>query len=600
MLSGFFGKVFSGFVAVVLAAGLLVYFYALQGIEAQVYRSVEQRVAQEAELVAEVVKHSWVPEASGFELESLESLASRLVESRITILDARGKVLFDSHEAVEKMDNHLARSEIQQVRQPVTRFSDTRGEKMIYQACPVEVQGRTEAYARVAVSTADRDARAAQLLRATRTGVLLASLVALLIAFGIARLVSRPLTEIVRHVGGLGRGEVKQRLELKGAQEFEQLAQAINTMSDEIEHQIDSTLADKAEREAILSAMGDGLVAVDSEQRVLFINQAARELLQVQQADPVGVPIWELHRSSSWNQVLAEMDLQGATDGKPKFAECTLFQGDSELHLDVSAAVFGSPDFERAGIVFVLRDVTELRRLEAVRRDFVSNVSHELKTPLTAMRGFLDVVLSDPKMSEEQRNGFINKALRNSEHLSSIVSDLLSLSRLESNEHRLRFEVLDLGELLPAVEEEAEDLAESRRIEVHYHPAQPTLLVHADEAALRMALLNLVGNAIRYSSEGSRVDVRVTRHEAEDGAQPPEAWIEVTDQGPGIPHSERERVFERFYRLDKVRTRGLGGTGLGLSIVRHVMATHGGRVELDSELGEGSTFRLILPEVQLD
>jgi two-component system phosphate regulon sensor histidine kinase PhoR len=241
----------------------------------------------------------------------------------------------------------------------------------------------------------------------------------------------------------------------------------------------------------------------------------------------------------------------------------------------------------KRGSVLELRDVTDLRRLEAVRRDFVSNVSHELKTPLTAMRGYLEAMIEDEEMPEGLRHSFVQKAHRNTERLAAIVGDLLSLSRLESEEHELAFEPLEVGELLEVVAEDLRDLADSRRQAVVCTTPDGPLEVDADAQALGMALNNLVSNALQYSPEGEEVHVTAS-------VEGDQVRIDVVDRGPGIPHEEQERIFERFYRVDKARSRKLGGTGLGLSIVRHVMAAHGGRVELESEPGVGSRFSLLL------
>ncbi len=590
---GFLGKLFGGFVLVIMLAGLLVQTFATRGIEEQVFHGVEERVAREAELLGSLLAAAWSEAPADFPTAALEQVAGHLKQSRLTIIAKDGRVLFDSLEDAASMDNHLHRMEIQKLRTAVTRFSDTRGELMVYLACPVLVGGEIVAYARVAVSTADRDARVTSLQHATQRGILYACLLSLPVAFAIARLFSRPLTRISKYVSELGSGRGPSRLSGGGGKEFRQLADAINTMTEEIENQIGLVQADKSEREAILSAMADGLIAVDREQRILFINGSGRRLLGIAREDALGMGLWEAQRHPNWVSLISQLQLDGSQSRDTRTAECVLDLGSGVTHLEVAAVAFGAGDAPNRGTVLVLRDVTELRRLEGVRSDFVSNVSHELKTPLTAVRGFLDVALTDPELPPSCKR-FVQKAQRNVVQLSDIISDLLSLSRLESAEHRLRFEATDLGILLVGLGEQVADLAESKDIRVSYHAPPASLWVQADENALRMALSNLVINAIRYSPEGSTVEVRSYERVAEAAGAGREAVLEVRDQGPGIAASEHERIFERFYRVDKARTRGLGGTGLGLAIVRHVMVTHRGRVELESALGKGSIFRLVL------
>jgi two-component system, OmpR family, phosphate regulon sensor histidine kinase PhoR len=323
---------------------------------------------------------------------------------------------------------------------------------------------------------------------------------------------------------------------------------------------------------------------VDRDQNVLFINQQARALLGDLPETVKGTPVWELTRSSALIDVISRcLGSETRVDGETRMGE-----GEGVRVVELTAVPMAGGGGVQRGCVLELRDVSDLRRLEAVRRDFVTNVSHELKTPLTAMRGYTEAILEDEDMPEATRRAFLEKAHRNTERLVAIVGDLLSLSRLESEEHELAFEQLDGTELAQAVVGDLHDLAQARHVRLAVEVSEVPLLVRADAQALSMALSNLITNAIQYSPEGGLVRVVLVRAEGE-------LRFDVFDKGPGVPHHEQERIFERFYRLDKARSRKLGGTGLGLAIVRHVMAAHGGRVLLESEPGEGSRFSLCLP-----
>ena len=267
--------------------------------------------------------------------------------------------------------------------------------------------------------------------------------------------------------------------------------------------------------------------------------------------------------------------------------EVRLLREAGERILEITAVPLTSSQATRGGCVLELRDVSDMRRLEAVRRDFVSDVSHELKTPLTAMRGFTEALLEDPEMDRETRTSFLSKAHKNTERLSAIVTDLLSLSKLESSGDALELVPLDLTSLASSVLRELADLAEKNQVEVLLTSTVEHLLVQGDRSTLGMAVSNLVINGIQYSPLDSRLVLSMAR----EGD-----WVrlDVRDQGPGIPVSAQGRVFERFYRLDKARSRKLGGTGLGLAIVRHVMRGHGGRAEVASTPGEGCCFSLFL------
>ena len=581
---GFFGKVFMGTVAVILITAFVVYVSSLHALETQVQQETGLRVERECRLVAQTVEHAWVETAGTGDQTALLETAAALGESRVTLIATNGRALFDSHEDARAMGNQGDREEIRQTGKLVTRFSNTLKKEMIYYALPVEFKGQRVGYARVAVSIQDRDAQLSELNTAVRNGVLLAGLIALAFAALIARQISKPLQEIGEFVAEVGRGATPKRIPSGHALEIGRLAETVNTMAQELQGQIARIQRDKAEREAILSGIADGLIALDRDQRILFINSPARQLLSVPAGRVKGMLLSELCD----NEAVASLLEQSAETDEAVHSETFVAGPDGERQVELSAVPLAGEGGRRRGSVLVLRDVTELRHLEAVRRDFVSNVSHELKTPLTAMRGYVEAVLDDEDMSTDQRVVFLQKARLNTERLTSIVSDLLSLSRLESEERELSFEPLEVREVLDAVLSDSMDLAESRQVRLELESDGSNPLARADETALHMAASNLVSNAIQYSpQETGHVRLRLT-------STPEEVWIEVVDNGPGIPVDEQERIFERFYRIDKARSRKLGGTGLGLAIVRHVMAAHGGRVELESSPGQGSRFRLIL------
>ncbi len=584
---GFFGKVFMGTVAVILITAFVVYISSLHALETQVQQETGLRVERECRLVVQTVEHAWIETEGTVDQIALLETAKALGESRVTLIATTGRALFDSQEDARAMGNQGDREEIRKTGTLVTRFSNTLKKDMIYYALPVEFKGQRVGYARVAVSIQDRDAQLSELNSAVRNGVLLAGLIALAFAALIARQITRPLQEIGEFVAEVGRGAAPSQIPSGHAHEIGRLAETVNTMAQELQGQIARIQRDKAEREAILSGISDGLIALDRERRILFINSPARKLLRVPAGRVKGMLLEEL----ADREELGEL-LEKSAETQESVHDEAVFHGpEGDRQVELSAVPLAGEGGRRRGSVLVLRDVTELRHLEAVRRDFVSNVSHELKTPLTAMRGYVEAVLDDQEMSADQRMVFLQKARQNTERLTSIVSDLLSLSRLESQERELSFEPLEVREVIDEVLQDNRDLAESRQVSLELETDGTSPRARADSQALHMAASNLVSNAIQYSpQETGVVRLRLT-------STPEEVWIEVVDNGTGIPHSEQERIFERFYRIDKARSRKLGGTGLGLSIVRHVMAAHSGRVELESAPGEGSRFRMILPRV---
>lgn len=339
--------------------------------------------------------------------------------------------------------------------------------------------------------------------------------------------------------------------------------------------------AQVARNAGLLEALDEGLLGVDGSGRVILANRTARGLLDVVAGDPIGLP---LARVSSLPALAATVD-QARSVGGRVFYETTVRENDEDRVLRIVASPIPGPE----GLCIVaVRDLTEMRRLELVRSDFVSNVSHELKTPLTSMRGFVEAVLDDPEMPAALRTQFLGKARHSTERLSAIVSDLLNLTRIESSAGQIEREPLLLSALVAEIVAAAVEDAEARGVALTIAEPPPQTTVMGDAQALALAISNLVDNAVKYSPEGGVVGVRLC---LEDD------WLvlAVEDQGPGVPVAERERIFERFYRVDKVRSRALGGTGLGLSIVKNVVLAHQGEVEVQSASGGGSRFVMRLP-----
>ena len=583
---GLFGRVFGGSVAVILITAVGVYWSALPTIERSLESEAEKRVELEAFWAAELCEQSFDLGTGIFDRSQLDVIANQELGSRFTLIAPDGRVFFDSRGSAAAMDNHSSREEIREPGTAVTRFSRTMKKAMTYFALPVNVDGELRGYSRVSVPVEDRERRLADLRRAIQNGAALAALISLLLGWFFARRVTQPLSEIGELVSEIGANPTARRLQVRSADEVGKLAEAVNRMADDLQSQVARAELDRAERDAIFSALAAGLLAVDQDQRVLFVNQQARMLLEDASDQAMGRPVWELTRNSALIEVI-ERCLERQTR---ELGEMRITTKDGERTIELTAVPLEGEAGERRGLVLELRDVSELRRLEAVRRDFVTNVSHELKTPLTAMRGFTEAILGDPEMSAETQRSFLVKANKNTERLVAIISDLLSLSRIESEESELAFERVRVSELASEAIDDLRDLAESRQTNLLLAVPEDEPEVKVDDQAVRMAISNLISNAIRYSPENGEVEIVVSS--TVEGTR-----LDVIDHGPGIPFHEQERVFERFYRLDRARSRKLGGTGLGLAIVRHVMASHGGRVELESRFGVGSRFSLFFPAI---
>jgi len=519
--------------------------------------------------------------------DRIRALGSR-TDTRYTVIAAAGRVLADSRESPAAMDNHRDRPEIMAAAANgfgvSTRFSRTLGSTSMYVAIPVIKDGREAGFVRTSVTLEILETRRAATRRSVALGLVLPVLAALLLGFLIARGFSRPLLTMTDAARAVASGDYSHRVRIGRKDEIGDLADALNAMTERLKSQIETITADRNVTLAILASMVEGVVAVDREDYVVHVNSAAEVILGIDAKTTKGRRIWEVTRVVEVGEALNDA-MRG---NRVRVSETRIPKGAGDQVIQLIGAPLRNAGDELVGAVLVLHDVSNLRALESVRRDFVANISHELKTPLAAIRGLVETLVDDRDMDPDTRRRFTTKIRDQSMRLSNIVSDLLTLSRLESDPGRIQFEALDLRDAVAESYRAQAHVAEDKRVAIGAAVANDPVLVEGDPEALRELVDNLVSNAIKYTPEGGRVDVRL-------GVEGANAVLTVDDTGIGIAPEDQGRVFERFYRVDKARSRQMGGTGLGLSIVKHVALAHGGNVSLKSAPGRGSSFRVQIP-----
>ncbi|MDX1645305.1 MAG: ATP-binding protein, partial [Thermoanaerobaculia bacterium] len=505
---------------------------------------------------------------------------------RVTVIQGDGVVLADtarSFDGVRKMDNHRSRPE---VRAALTeregwsvRRSVTTGEVYIYVARrETDAEGRLFVL-RLARRLDEVHAVQAGLLRALLFTAGAALLTVFVVWWGLRRHLFRPLSELVEGANRLARGDYSGHLDAPEAEELSALAGALNRLSDRVEEQIEQVRSERNHLQEILSSMSDGILVANDDGRVQFVNQRLRTLFDIDSETPVeGKTPLELTRRPELVSLVSDCLEGGEAASDPRLPF------ESGRILAASAVPVST-----GGVLLVVRDVTERVHLDETRRDFVANVSHEIKTPLTAIRGYAETLkegaLEDPEVALK----FTERVLGQCQRLEALLADLLPLARMEATEQdSLETEAVELDALIEHAAELVRPRAERREIAIELDLAQEMPPYEGDHDALEQLVLNLLDNAVKYNRDGG--EVRVTLRSSDD-----EIRLEVTDTGIGIPPESVPRVFERFYRVDKGRAREEGGTGLGLALVKHAAKLHGGTVELDSRLGSGSTFRVVLP-----
>jgi two-component system phosphate regulon sensor histidine kinase PhoR len=584
------GRVFApvaAALAVLFVAGAL---YGESRIRAFHRDEVERRLAAGARLLEARARAELAGEAGAGSLRDWVRDLRLEGPLRVTVVTPDGTVLDDS-EAALPLENHGTRPEILQAlregRGSDVRRSPSTGYPTQYFALRLDGPGGPRGFLRVSEPLE----RAEGEIRSVRLALLLGGAVALLLALAasalVARWVERPLREIEATAARLAGGDLSVHAAVAGPAEVERLAGSLNRMADQVRERMEAERRARSDLEAVLAGVVEGVVAVDGRERILFMNAAAARLLSVPSAVPPGGNLWESLRFPDLEQVLRAV-LRGEKPGRRDAAS----PGKDGRTLEIAAGPLGegaTADPAR-GAVAVLRDVTEVRRLERIRIDFVANVSHELRTPLAGVAGALET-LEDAGLSPADRRRFLDIARRNADRLRDLVADLLDLSAIEAEGDDLPREPLSLDRPARSAAASLADMASRCRVALLVEPAPPGLTVLGNARRLEQTFVNLVGNALKYTPAGGRVTVRF-RTAGE------EAIAEVEDTGVGVPAEALPRIFERFYRADPSRSRQMGGTGLGLAIVKHIVRAHRGRVEVRSVEGAGSTFTVILPRAR--
>ena len=569
-------KLIGALALLVLAVVATVGGLAERGLRQREMARIEQSLTQRARLARELLRNS---ETS--ELDALADLAGEAARARVTLIDLDGRVVGDSDvpaALIGSLQNHASRPEVAAaVAGRVgrsTRDSATVRRPLFYLAVP-PAEASQRLVVRLAVDLGELDAATAELRRELIVAGGVGLLGALLLSFVLARFTLRPVEELRDVVSDIADGSLERRLHWDTRDELGQIGASINRVAEQLRTRLDDAHAEKTRLEAVLRSMVEGVMVLDASGHVTLANPRLQELLDVW-SDPVGKTPLDLMRSDATHRALSE----AAHSEEPQV--CELEIGPRTLLVHAVAV----PPVGAGGCVAVFHDVSEIRRVEQVRRDFLANASHELRTPLTSIQGFATTLMQDEVPAEDARR-FIEVISRNAERLKNLIDDLLELSQIEGRRDPLHPGEVDVGHLAQELLEDMRPRLEARSLQAALH-VEKSPHAWGDRRAIEQVLTNLIDNAVKYSNEGGRIDVHVR-----DAAGRVE--VEVADQGLGIPENEIARVFERFYRVDKARSRALGGTGLGLAIVKHLLQAMGGDIRLESKLGQGSRFSFWLP-----
>ncbi|MBI4765794.1 MAG: HAMP domain-containing protein [Deltaproteobacteria bacterium] len=621
-------KILSAFLLVILIIVVPSAFYLGSNLKQFLMDQKEEELRRELTLAAKMAADTF--NTGPQDREKIQRLALEVgadIQKRVTIISRDGRVLGDSgltHEAVGKMEDHSNRPEILAAKNTgfgrSVRFSTTLQATTLYGAVPIVKDNNLSGYVRLALPLSQVEALVSGLRRNLLLAGVMTGILAILLSFFLTWSINRPLREITGMVKGMADGDLKQPFHLLPKTEFRDLASSLEHMADELTEKMERLDRETNQLTTLLSTMREGVLITDEKGRIILMNPFLQEVLGPKVS-------W---KKRTVQEIFMNSELQDAVDSVLKndtFLEIPLVYGRTpQYHFEVHIASL-APAHRSRRAVALFHDTTKLQYLLKVRQDFVANASHELRTPLTSINGYVETLISLVPDDPSEIRRFLSVIQKNVKQMGFLVSDLLDLAKLDQEKTKSRMEQIQVKEVLAAAVQMIKDQAREKGIYFleQWDTLGDDLKVFWEKERMVQAIFNLLDNAVKYTPAGGRISlIAKTVRSSETSASLAEPFgvqnmkelhpelitkyselnrdfveISVEDTGIGIPKEHLSRIFERFYRVDKARSRDLGGTGLGLAIVKHIVETHGGTIQVQSTLGQGSTFSLILPLKQL-
>ncbi len=580
MKSRLFYKIFASYLVLVVLVIAVMEFYLTPKIHDTVTKGIEERMIANGRIMALMPK--------GDIIREIRELASRS-EARVTIIDADGKVLADSQSSGQLMDSHLNRSEIQEARikgQGVSqRYSRTLQADMLYAAIVIGDKENIKGYVRLAQSLVNVSGSIEHLYRIIYLTLFLISLPSLLLAFWFARNITAPIRRMAAFTGKLRAGQRPAPMLMDSGDELAQLARDINHILEEQDEKVRLAQEEKSKLEAAFASMVEGALTLDRDNRIDQFNRSLRKMIGKRYEDILGKTPMEAFRSVALQDAL----LRFRESGQPVLEEIVLGDDENARIIDVNITAIQDFPGEETKILMMFHNVTRLKQLERMRMDFVANVTHEIRTPLTAIIGYIETLQQGAVHDPEKAEKFLQTIHNNAQRLNRLVNDLLTLSNIEMGETKMQLREVAITEVIGEVLKTVAPQAAAKKITMEENLSEDIPLIRADRDRVFQILLNILDNAVKFTPEGGAVKITATPKDALT------VVIRIADTGIGIPKNEISRMGERFYRVEKTRSRDYGGTGLGLSIVKHLMAAHSGHMEIDSPLSQGTTVSLFFP-----
>ncbi len=556
-------------------------------------QTLQENLYTQARLASALIGEMGERGAQQVEIDALAKDLGQELGLRLTLIDYSGRVIADSAEDPLVMENHLSRPEVLDAinlgRGLSSRYSITVSEEMYYLAVPLR-DGQVEAdlntipnaIIRLALPLASIN-QALSNLKLFIIGILgLSSLLAFVAALILAQRITGPIHQIKSATQAIAAGDFAPVIKVNSRDELNDLANMISKMGNNLKEKMDQVVREKNKLEIVISSMSSGVILADRDLMIELINPAAEKLFDVKRDEAVGFPLQKIIR----NYTLYENLKAVKDENRAKVIEIYAYYPRSAVLETYLLPVTGSGE-DLIGILLLFHEVTHVRSLEKMRSDFVANVSHELRTPLTAIRGYTETILHE-ELQAEQLKSFLQIIDRETLRLSDLLNDLLDLAQIENEKGFVKKETVDLKKMINEAVVRVELLREQHQVQIECLLAAENLAVSGNYEWLCQALINILENSIRHGKSGGTIKISLSKNQAS-------AVLEVCDDGPGIPEADLPYIFERFYRVDKARSRKSGGTGLGLSIVKHILEAHDAQYQIKSREGEGIVFSFTLP-----
>ncbi len=578
--------VFGIIIAVILFG---IYFYLNNSLREHTYQRIKTNLLRQVCLTRSFLEQGFIEDIQPQEFDAIADKIGKNLSLRVTIIGLDGTVIGDSElddEELLGVENHLYRPEVQEALGSgigeSRRFSTTIKKDMFYIATGYG-KGETQGIVRLSMPLVEIGLISNRLKTTLVISLFVAFILALISSFLVSVFISRPVRQISIVAQAIAKGDFLRKITIASNDEIGDLAKAFNYMSEQIRLRVEQVTASKLRLEAVLLSMFEGVMVVDLNGTILLMNQSLSDFFHIKQ-EPTGKKPLEVIRNIEIQEIVeAVLKMRQGV----KSREISVLLPEEKILLVHATPVVRSGRPESAVLVF--HDITNLRRLEKIRRDFVANVSHELRTPVASIKGFAETLLEGALEDKKNARDFIKIIHADSDRLAKLIDDLLDLSKIESGKLQLALQPVAL---MPVVKRVVSGLSKhiedkSIIISIDIPERMPEILVN--EAGLARVLLNLIDNAIKYTQEKGMVTI--SAKDKDKFVQ-----VDISDNGIGIPEKDLSRLFERFYRVDKAHSRELGGTGLGLSIVKHIIHAHNGEVSVRSTVGQGSVFTFTIPK----